>query len=341
METSKPTGTTVSVVMISYNDEKIIEECLNSVRRQDYPQNLIEIVLVDGGSSDKTADIASKYNATIISRPDLKNQPGVRGGIALTESKSDLVLFFSADNRLDESSALRMMVEGLMESNAFAAESLRYGYRQSDPALSRYFALIGGTDPVAIALGKADRKPYDHNSWLGHGKAHDFGDFYSVKFEKNISKIPTLGANGFLFKRHIIGKSDYAKSAYHIDMCAEAILNGHDTVLFFKKIHTTHYLDLKLFDFIKRRVLYANMYQGEAGDRIYKILDKTVYLKLLIYIICSLTVIAPLTRSCKGFMAVRDIAWFLHPITCFAFTLGYGRMILVNLLNKFWLFKPS
>ena len=333
METSKSTGTTVSVVMISFNDENIIGDCLSSIRQQDYPQNLIEIVLVDGGSTDKTIDIASKYDAIIISRPDLRDKPSIRGGIALTRSKSDLVLFFSADNRLDENSALRMMVEGLQQSNAFAAESLRYGYRKSDPALSRYFALIGGTDPVAIALGKADRKPYDHSSWSGYGEALDCGSFYKVKFKKNTSKIPTLGANGFLFKRHVIENSKYAKSAFHIDMCAEAILNGHDTVLFFKNIHTTHYLDIKLLDFIKRRILYANMYQGEAGERIYKILDKTVYFKLFLYIIFSLTIIPSFLRSCKGFIAFRDFAWFLHPITCIAFTIGYGRMFIKNIIK--------
>ena len=86
----------VTVSMISYNDEIILEDCLASIRNQDYDQKLINILMVDGGSTDNTLEIAKKYNAIVVSRPDLKNQPTVRGGMGITLPTTDLILSFSA-----------------------------------------------------------------------------------------------------------------------------------------------------------------------------------------------------------------------------------------------------
>ncbi len=47
----------VSVTIATYNAECWIEQCLNSIFGQTYPQDLIEIVIVDDGSTDKTKEI--------------------------------------------------------------------------------------------------------------------------------------------------------------------------------------------------------------------------------------------------------------------------------------------
>jgi cellulose synthase/poly-beta-1,6-N-acetylglucosamine synthase-like glycosyltransferase len=43
------------------NNEETIEECLQALLAQNYPQEHLEIILVDGGSKDKTVQIAKKY----------------------------------------------------------------------------------------------------------------------------------------------------------------------------------------------------------------------------------------------------------------------------------------
>jgi putative glycosyltransferase (exosortase G-associated) len=49
---------TVSVVIPAYNEEELIERCINSVKAQDYPNSKLEIIVVDDGSLDHTAKIA-------------------------------------------------------------------------------------------------------------------------------------------------------------------------------------------------------------------------------------------------------------------------------------------
>jgi len=47
----------VSITIATHNAEKWIEQCLNSIFSQTYPQELIEIVVVDDGSVDRTREI--------------------------------------------------------------------------------------------------------------------------------------------------------------------------------------------------------------------------------------------------------------------------------------------
>ena len=315
----------VTVSMISYNDEPILEDCLKSIRNQNYDQGLVNIIIVDGGSTDRTLKIAKEYGATTISRPDLKKQPNLRSEIAITKPQTDLILFLSADNRLQESDALASMVETFDDEEIVACETLRYGYRKTDPILSRYFALIGGADPIAVGLGKADRGPYDNNGvWHSFGTAWDCGEFYKVKFEPDVSKIPTLGGNGFLIRRKFADKMEYKEDGAHIDMCVGLIRKGYDTFAFVKNRHIIHYIGIKAIPFIKRRLLYADMYSSEKIKRTYSIFQKKDMLRLIGMVFANITLVLPFSRSIKGYIHVKDIAWFLHPVMCFTFTLGYS-----------------
>ncbi len=58
-EISENNSTIVSVIIPIYNEEKYIEKCLESLFNQDFPKENLEIILVDGGSTDATLSILS------------------------------------------------------------------------------------------------------------------------------------------------------------------------------------------------------------------------------------------------------------------------------------------
>ncbi len=55
------TDVIVSVVMPIYNEEKYIKGCVESLLTQDYPQNQMEWIFVDGGSTDRTKELLAEY----------------------------------------------------------------------------------------------------------------------------------------------------------------------------------------------------------------------------------------------------------------------------------------
>ena len=61
----------ISIITITYNSEKTLEETIKSVLSQKYDN--LEYLIIDGGSRDKTMDIVEKYRSKIdfvVSEPD-------------------------------------------------------------------------------------------------------------------------------------------------------------------------------------------------------------------------------------------------------------------------------
>ena len=51
----------ISVVIPVYNEEKYIENCIDSLLLQDYPQECMEWFFVDGMSFDRTRELIGSY----------------------------------------------------------------------------------------------------------------------------------------------------------------------------------------------------------------------------------------------------------------------------------------
>lgn len=85
---------TVSVVLATYNEEKNLPDCLESVK--DFAD---EIIIVDGESSDKTVETAKKYNARV---KVTTNKPifHINKQMAIDMATKDWVLQLDADERV-------------------------------------------------------------------------------------------------------------------------------------------------------------------------------------------------------------------------------------------------
>lgn len=85
----------VSVVIPVYNCEKYIEQAIASVLAQDYKD--LEIIIVDGNSTDKTLEIARSCSKAItISQV----KPGISEGfnLGIKKAKGEFVAFLSGDD---------------------------------------------------------------------------------------------------------------------------------------------------------------------------------------------------------------------------------------------------
>lgn len=101
----------VTVVVAARNEEKNIAACLESLLQLRYPPGLLEIVVIDDHSTDRTAEIIRSFEVrdprvrlTLAGPPQapLRGKPSALA-YALDQVRSDIILFTDADCRVSES----------------------------------------------------------------------------------------------------------------------------------------------------------------------------------------------------------------------------------------------
>lgn len=329
----------ISVVIASYSGSlKTLEKCLKLVRNQNYPQNKIEIILGHGGKKKEIEPIAKKYNARYFLVPEPIQNAEYNRGVAFNNAKKELVLILDHDNFMPTENYLREYVQPfLINKDIVAVESCYYHYDKTLSLIDRYFALFGCLDPIPYYFGRTDRMMWTSKKWNLLGKAKDMGEYYLVQYEKDPRKIPTLGTNGCMMRRKLVIENADVRPTHHypIDVMVDVILSGHNKFAFTKNslIHETG--SRGLIFFLKRRYKFmAKYYFEDLSKRRYGVYMKGDFWKLVKFIFFSLTIVKPFIDSVKGYIKIRDTAWFVHPIMCFGVCLIYGYGTVFSLVRK-------
>jgi polysaccharide pyruvyl transferase WcaK-like protein/glycosyltransferase involved in cell wall biosynthesis len=149
----------VTVVVVAYNEERKIGGCLRSIAAQDYRGGEVEILLVDGGSTDRTAEIA---RATV---PSVRIVPNPGGSISSNRNcgwraaRDPFVAFLDADCEAPPH-WLRTLAEGLAGPAGETAAAVG-GANVPPPAASPFYeALAVMLDTWAGSRGSLQGRVY-------------------------------------------------------------------------------------------------------------------------------------------------------------------------------------
>jgi mycofactocin glycosyltransferase len=86
----------VSVIIPVWNRERMIAECLHSLKGLDYPLASLEIIVVDDASDDHTPKVVSGFEVKLISLPSHRNASFCRNRAA-REAMGDVLAFMDSD----------------------------------------------------------------------------------------------------------------------------------------------------------------------------------------------------------------------------------------------------
>lgn len=89
----------ISIIITTRNEENNIGNCLQSIFKQSYPQDQIEILVVDNASTDKTKEIASKYTRNVF---DKGPERSAQRNFGVNQSKGKYFLYLDADMALSK-----------------------------------------------------------------------------------------------------------------------------------------------------------------------------------------------------------------------------------------------
>ncbi|MEA2020138.1 MAG: glycosyltransferase family 2 protein [Patescibacteria group bacterium] len=317
----------VSVVIPTLNAASVLEECLEAISKQDYPEDKVEIVVADGGSTDGTVALAEKYGARVVENKLKTGEAGKAVGVKAAQG--DLVALIDSDNILPSKNWFRRMVEPFEDPEIVGSEPWKYTWRTEDGFIDRYCALMGMNDPFCYFTGNYDRLNVLSGKWTGLDlEEEDKGRWLKVTLSKK--GIPTIGANGTMLRRSFLEEVGVGDYLFDIDLLASAVEDRGELKFAKVKVGIIHlYCGSNISKFVRkqRRRVRDFLYHEKVGDRDYPWQE---YNRggIIKFVASCVTILPLIYQTVKGFLKKPDFAWLFHPLACWAtlWVYGWGRV---------------
>lgn len=85
----------ISLIIPTFNEERYISDCLSAVANLNYPKELLEVIVVDNGSKDRTVEIAENFNCTVLTLP--AGRVGAVRNFGVSNSGGEIIAFLDGD----------------------------------------------------------------------------------------------------------------------------------------------------------------------------------------------------------------------------------------------------
>jgi len=134
----------VSVIIPARNEEKFIEECIRSLMNTSYPEEKIEILVVDGVSEDGTRSVIEKMmekNKCVKLIENLKKRKSPGLNIGIKHAAGDVILIADAHSTYPKDYILKN-VQNLLNSDAHCVGGMINVKPRSDTVKAKAIAYV-------------------------------------------------------------------------------------------------------------------------------------------------------------------------------------------------------
>lgn len=310
----------VSFVICTLNCKDFTERCLRSIRAQDYPQENVEIIVVDSYSTDGTIEVARSYGARVILTKirGYMEGKGMPKAMGCDNARGDIVITIDSDNKLVEKDWIRRMIYPLMHDSRVTYAICRMAVVKSDPLVNQYLSYVG-TDPFAI-YGSLDPQISLKNVTL-----EDRGQYFV--YTNTTRDFLVTGGYYLAFRKkdlkRIGGYSRDVDVAY--TFAGEA---GGARVAIVKNAHLHHLITTDTRDFLKKKVKWGSYYFKNPGlERKFNwnkgTLGRFGRVNFYYQVIKNLMFFPGVITSIVMAAHYKDKAWLMHGPLLFGTTAAY------------------
>lgn len=300
----------VTLFFSALNDAQRMERCLKSIRKQDYPKKLLDLVVVDDGSSDNTVQISRKYGARTYINPGgyiYKNWM-----IAVRKSKGEFFFPCETDHVLGGADFIKKMVlpmlkddrivasftdERLAKDMHWTARFLCYATAQADPLLEFLFDKI-------------------ENKIVEKHKGYSL-----CKFDEKLQPAVRMFFRKRYFKKTLNWKSDDYFDHDYVINCVRA---GYPYFAYVPFPGYFHYHSTSLKHLVTKRVRNIQKhFLPYYKNTEYVILDtgnKSQVFKLVLFVLYANTIILPTLRGIFRAIKFKDLVLLTEPIITISIT---------------------
>jgi glycosyltransferase involved in cell wall biosynthesis len=298
----------ISVIMPTLNAETILDNCLASIARQDYPRDQIEIILADAHSKDRTREIAAKYGAIVLDDNGKNMEEGKR--LALRHATGEIIVFLDADNEVTHPDYFPLAVGALQKNpQALGLEA----YYLASPKMSAFCAyltaLLHISDPICWLMSTNPRlvaRDGETERWVLPDGSYSY----------------PLGANGFFYRRADLQSVQANEKFQDTHIALFLMKNGKREWLRLRGRGVHHYYIQTLWKFVqKRRRATVHFLQVQEEMPVNWMKEKPPVPLWLAAAYC-VTFFGPAFHTLRGIFRDGDTRWFWHLLASPASVLG-------------------
>lgn len=322
----------LSIVIPTLNSSETLGECLAAIRSQTLPREEYEIVVADAGSSDNTREIAHEYGVDrIVDNPLKTGEAGKTAGIKA--AKGDVIALIDSDNILPDANWMERMLAPFSDEGIIASEPIEYTCRSFDPLFTQYFALLGMNDPICLFTGNYDRICAITGKWTGLDvRQEDCGDYVKVRLDSDA--LPTIGANGFVFRKSLLDGVKWDPYLFDIDILCDRIRQDGAVCVAKVKTGIVHLYCPRLRDFVRkqRRRIRDFLYFAQQKERSYP-WNRQRKCGIALFCVESVLVFPLMWQMLKGAIRRPNRAWLYHVPACWITLWVYGTSAILKALG--------
>jgi hypothetical protein len=299
----------ITIIVPTLNAGTLLDRLLATVAEQDFPADRLELLLLDGGSTDGTRERAAAAGWRVVDNPLVLAEPGVKLG--MREARHPVRVVMAADNGLPRRDWLARVAD------VFAATGVRGVYTHVvdapiDGSFCRYF----------------NRLHADPFNWFVFGAASDprrFGEVYPVRergpgwvvYDLAAGDPPLLAlAQGFAVRGELPGGENLQDDILPLWQLME---EGERFA--YVDLGVLHHTVRSLPDFLRkyrRRAGAALAAEDAAHRQRHHRLSRRQRLRRALWLPYALTVVGPLVDALRGLRRDGDARWLWHPVASFA-----------------------
>lgn len=333
--------------MATFNSENTLAIALKAIKNQTIQRGKIEILVLDGGSTDRTIKIAKKFNCKIIDNP--RTEPSYGKYLGFIKAQGKYVMFLDSDEELLNKNSLKNRISTL-ESNKYVHAIIGSGFvnPKGYPFISDYINNVSEPFSHFIYSECLDTRFFIPNLKKKFAQILETQTaiIFDVSKTKKFSLLEFTGGGGMVDKDFFIRKyPQLLKSFSHLNHMFYYLTNTKSALFAVSKIDPiAHYSSVTIQQYmnkIKWRIknnIFHKETTGAAGflGRA-KLQNPYIKIKMYLFIPYAFSIVLPLIDSIGLVFSRRNYLFLVHvPLTIYTATL----IVYYYFLNIFGI-KPA
>jgi len=116
----------ISIIIATFNSGKLLPLVFDALKKQTYPREKMEILVLDGGSSDNTLELAQKFGCIIINNP--RTEPVYAKYLGYIYATGKYITYLDHDEVLENPNSLKLKVS-ILQKNTMVKVVIGSGYK--------------------------------------------------------------------------------------------------------------------------------------------------------------------------------------------------------------------